>query len=125
MSEAQYRIIDDNHHCLLIKDTGSPWNKFPTITNDAENVVAKLASSLNGRRLYYIDSEGRIDELIVEDGKFAGFSPGTRMRRIGGYVISHDGKSILCETCGRRSFHPEDVANKYCGHCHVFHEDKA
>jgi hypothetical protein len=28
---------------------------------------------------------------------------------------------ILCHVCGRRSFHPEDIANLYCRFCHKFH----
>jgi hypothetical protein len=43
-----------------------------------------------------------------------------------GYVIAHvDGKtsSITCLTCGLTSFNPTDLAEKYCGACHVFHED--
>lgn len=40
-----------------------------------------------------------------------------------GYEISFDGKSILCHHCGRRSFNPNDVAQHYCGHCHIFHDD--
>lgn len=33
------------------------------------------------------------------------------------------GKTITCLMCGRKSFHPQDVANKYCAHCKRFHED--
>lgn len=32
--------------------------------------------------------------------------------------------SITCLTCYRTSHHPGDVENKYCGYCHVFHEDR-
>lgn len=39
------------------------------------------------------------------------------------YVISEDGRSIQCLGCGFTSYHPMDVKEKYCGHCHVFHED--
>jgi hypothetical protein len=31
--------------------------------------------------------------------------------------------SITCHTCGMTSYHPQDVANRYCGHCKVFHAD--
>lgn len=34
------------------------------------------------------------------------------------------GKSIICLYCGWESYNPNDVANKYCGHCHVFIMDK-
>ncbi len=29
---------------------------------------------------------------------------------------------ILCLRCGLVSWHPEDVAHRYCGRCHIFHE---
>lgn len=32
-------------------------------------------------------------------------------------------KYIRCHTCGRTSFNPGDIENRYCGHCHVFHDD--
>lgn len=62
---------------LLIRDVG-PWNRHPTITNDAENVVAELLRSgalEPGRRLIYRDSSGQIDELVIEDGQFVSFAP--------------------------------------------------
>jgi hypothetical protein len=31
--------------------------------------------------------------------------------------------AILCLTCGYLSHNHNDVANKYCGHCCVFHEE--
>lgn len=33
------------------------------------------------------------------------------------------GKAIRCELCGRTSYHPMDVREKYCGHCRRFHDD--
>lgn len=30
---------------------------------------------------------------------------------------------IRCHTCGRVSYHPKDVDERYCGACHVFHEE--
>lgn len=35
-----------------------------------------------------------------------------------------DRRGIMCLTCGRTSWHPQDVAHKYCGACQVFHEDE-
>lgn len=26
--------------------------------------------------------------------------------------------SITCPTCGRTSYHPDDIRYKYCGYCH-------
>lgn len=30
---------------------------------------------------------------------------------------------ITCPRCGWSSHNPNDVAQRYCGHCHVFHDD--
>lgn len=39
------------------------------------------------------------------------------------YKISDDHKSITCLGCGFTSFHPKDIENHYCGHCHIWHDD--
>lgn len=39
------------------------------------------------------------------------------------FTISADGKSITCKRCGRTSHNLNDVEWRYCGFCHVFHED--
>ena len=39
------------------------------------------------------------------------------------YTIGQDGKSITCLRCGRTSHNRNDVAQRYCGYCHVFHDD--
>jgi len=60
---------------LIIQDVG-PWDQYITITNDAERVVETLVSQghlLPGRKLYYIDSENMLTEILVEDGKFRAF----------------------------------------------------
>lgn len=73
---AKIQIAYSSVDFLVLRDLG-PWDQFPTITNDAENVVARVAKTLDGRRLFYIDSDGRIDELLVSDaGKFVGFAAG-------------------------------------------------
>jgi hypothetical protein len=38
---------------------------------------------------------------------------------------SVSGKAIGCKACGRVSHNPNDVANRYCGHCHEFLDSKA
>jgi hypothetical protein len=30
--------------------------------------------------------------------------------------------SITCPRCGRVSYHPTDIRQRYCGHCHEFHD---
>ena len=62
---------------VLIRDVG-PWDRFITVTNDAENVVRDLIVKgmlPEGARLYYYDSEGELGEIVVMDGEFARFAP--------------------------------------------------
>jgi len=62
---------------LVIRDIG-PWDKHLSVTNDAEGVVELLVKSGlldNNRRLFYYDTNNNLDELVIKNGKFAGFSP--------------------------------------------------
>jgi hypothetical protein len=40
------------------------------------------------------------------------------------YTISPDGHSITCHTCGRTSHNLNDVRERFCGNCHVFHDER-
>lgn len=84
MRKPHYEIVSEDQDCVLIKDLG-PWSQHPTVTNAAEEVVEQLVPMLNGRRLEYYDSEGQRDQLLVKDGKFAGFAPARlgRVERLG------------------------------------------
>jgi len=78
MKKANYTIIKEEPDLIIIRDVG-PWDQHPSVTNDAENVVKELAAQgklPSGRRLFYYDSDGRLDELIIKDGQFVGFAPG-------------------------------------------------
>lgn len=55
---------------LVIRDVG-PWDQHPTVTNGAEDVVRRLfAAGLlpAGRRLFYFDSSGDLDEIVHSEG---------------------------------------------------------
>ena len=43
-----------------------------------------------------------------------------------GYSIKSDGvtTTITCHKCGRTSGNTGDVRERYCGFCHVFHEEE-
>ena len=43
-----------------------------------------------------------------------------------GYLVRVvDGRpTITCLACGRSSTNTHDVAQRYCGACHVFHDDQ-
>ena len=72
---SRYQIVQDTPDLLLIEDIG---HDAMSVTNDAEAVVEELAPRLNDRRLEYYDSQGVRDQLLVVDGKFAGFAPAQR-----------------------------------------------
>jgi len=78
-SKAAFSIIIDTKEKLVIRDDG-PWSEHRTITNDAEQVVSALAGDLKGRRLFYFDSTGELDELLVSGGKFTGFRPARELK---------------------------------------------
>ncbi len=86
MRRAHYSIVQDHGPFgpLVIRDLG-PWEKYMTITNDAENVVAELHSLGHippGRNLLYYDSLGTLDELNHDgNGHFLGFAPGPGRKR--------------------------------------------
>lgn len=75
---AVFDIVEDNDDVLCIADVGHETHT--SVTNDAEAVVELLVPRLAGRRLEYYDSAGRRDQLVVKDGKFAGFAPAVRAR---------------------------------------------
>ena len=80
---ANYKVVVVGPDRIKIRDVG-PWDKYLTVTNDAENVVRELAVQgllPAGRRLFYYDSDGRLDELLVKDGAFVGFAPGPGRNR--------------------------------------------
>jgi len=55
------------------------------------------------------------DLVVVEErSRHAGLDPVPTILVVG----------IRCHTCGQTSFHPKDINERYCGHCHVFHEDQ-
>lgn len=78
---ANFQILKDlPGKPLLILDMG-PWDRYPTITNDAEALVEALREAgylPDGRKLIYYDSEGELGEILVKNGAFAGFAPFTK-----------------------------------------------
>ena len=77
---ANYEVIGATNGRILIRDLG-PWDKYMTVTNAAQEVVEELVQSCvlhDGDRLFYFDSMGELDEIIVENLKFSGFRPGPK-----------------------------------------------
>ena len=65
---ANYCVVEANGYFVVLKDLG-PWDEYPTITNSAENVVAKMyEDGIKDQRIIYFDSEDDLTEL-KHDGK--------------------------------------------------------
>jgi hypothetical protein len=80
---ARYEVVRETTLYILIQDTGHDRG-YPTVTNDAANVVEELRPRLerlrgagrsHTRELYYLDSEGRCDRILHVHGRFTGFAP--------------------------------------------------
>lgn len=80
MTRAHYAIDSDRPGSpLIIRDLNRAGSM--SVTNDAEAVVADLIEQgrlTEGRRLLYFDSCNTLDEILVREGRFAGFAPGPR-----------------------------------------------
>ncbi len=73
MNEAAFEVVREDAETFVIRDVG-PWSSHPTVTNDAEQVVERLAARVGGRRLLYYDSDGELTELRHEGPRFTGFA---------------------------------------------------
>jgi hypothetical protein len=71
---------------------------------------------------------------IIERVEHAGYVVTAQILRLGDnpeydeprtpkYELLADGRTIKCLACGKVSHNPNDVAQRYCGNCHRFHED--
>jgi len=85
MKRSRWVIEESGQHgsgFVVIRDLG-PWDRYLSVTNDAEAVVDDIVTSgrlCPGQRILYYDSDGQLDELLVEGGRFAGFAQGPRAR---------------------------------------------
>lgn len=74
-SHARYEVTMVEKDRVSIRDLG-PWDKHPTVTNDAQHVVNELAEAGHltpGRRLFYLDSEGQAAEIVLNTMIVTGF----------------------------------------------------
>lgn len=80
---AEWEFVGSNAECIVIRDVAHPSKR--SVTNDAENVVDDLRNVLRGRRLFYFDTMGVLDELVVnEHGRFVSFAPGPNVNPLTG-----------------------------------------
>lgn len=92
-SRPRYELVqaECTPSCLVIRDLSAQRGRHRgvSITNAAEVVVAELHAAGHlptGRRLYYYDTGGDLDELLHDAGAFVGYAPGpdrsrSQMRR--------------------------------------------
>ena len=76
---AKYTLVEANDKYVLIEDCSSDQYPSMSITNDAESVVEDLFEKhLVGQttRIFYIDTDGRVDELLHAYRRFDGFQFG-------------------------------------------------
>lgn len=76
-ARAQWCVLEEDFlgGRLVIRDIG-PWDRHPTVTNDAEAVVRTLVETNRVAatgRIFYFDSEGDGGELLHDAGRFLGF----------------------------------------------------
>jgi len=76
-NHADYAVIKETEEFIFIEDTGGNHGSR-TVTNDAPFVLKKLCDEydLKNRRVFYKDTEGRIDEIVHKDGCFCAFAAG-------------------------------------------------
>ncbi len=116
MTESSFKIamVNDLSVVILDEDEGR------SVTNDAKIVIAELQSILpNGigkRTVYYRDTTGRFDKLLVENGDFAGFAPCSPGQQDYFNTMFKSHAIGLCQDCNRKGlwFALEDGCY-YCG----------
>jgi hypothetical protein len=83
--KAKYYVEGSNNEWIFIVDDFDENCPSMTVTNDAESVVGDLhekgllfAKMAPSKRIFYLDTEGNIDELIHDGGRFIRFRSGVQ-----------------------------------------------
>jgi hypothetical protein len=85
--------------------------EFKDVAGDAlQETRAKLL-------VFLTDPAAHWDAINLALGLFSGIV----LRRLTG--IADPEATITCPRCGKTSYHPQDIAEKYCGYCHQFHAE--
>lgn len=59
MRHAQFEVVNRSPDVIVLRDIG-PWDRYPTITNDAEWVIDQFPDY---PEVHYYDSEGVLSSL--------------------------------------------------------------
>ncbi len=76
---AKFTVVEITNKYILLEDQSSVYTPSMTITNDAEAVVDDLYEKRlisPSTRIFYIDTDGRVDELLHKYRAFDGFQFG-------------------------------------------------
>lgn len=66
-------VVNDLSVILVDLDQGRSVTKYaPSVINDLQKL---LPGGIGNRTVYYRDTMGRFDKLLVIEGEFAGFAP--------------------------------------------------
>jgi len=84
-TKANYRVEGGDHDFVFIVDQ----DEGCSVTHDASAVVASLNEDgylKNDRRVFYVDTDGHIDELLHRQKRFVGFKSGTASEDVLGRI---------------------------------------
>ena len=87
-NQPEFAFLKRTENLVLIRDLCEEFHCM-SITNGAEQVIKKLDEygMLGNRQVFYIDTDGRVDELVHNEGKFCGFKFG--YGNLGDFYDSH------------------------------------
>ena len=101
-ADGQEGICAFRHGEVMLPMVAADWQRVESLLPMAERIAQESG-------------------LTITLARFATRTP--RLEIGGGYHLNWVLQTLTCRHCGRTSAHPEDVKNRYCGHCHVFHRE--
>jgi hypothetical protein len=72
-----FRIIEEKPDYIYIMDTGR-YSNCKTVTNDVKWVLGEIETlcDIDTKRIFYMDSDGQIDEILHKGKTFKSFKAG-------------------------------------------------
>lgn len=71
----EFEVVSADEKTVVIRDLCEQYQCM-SVTNGAEEVVARLYNTYGDRQYLYYDTTGALDELLHAKGEFTGFAPG-------------------------------------------------
>jgi len=73
LQKSEWILVCSDDSLIYIRDLDRGAR---SVTNDAERVTRELFKTFGDRKFLYKDSEGGVDELTHDKGRFTGYKPG-------------------------------------------------